>query len=153
MNKLNSMYYVADTIGFELMLLSVIQFRVCYYDFYWKFICHSKVLLSYYFRKYFWLPCKSIRVVSYLTGEGCLIDAINTKIITYNYNTTLSLDKVYCEWQKDYFGNNRNIFVSRPFFCVCVCYVAAPQSILGHYWEDSLTFLLLIIVCSYGMII
>ena len=72
------MYYVADTIGFELMLLSVIQFRVCY-DFYWNFIFHSKVLLSYYFRKYFLLPCKNIRVVSYMTGEGCLIDAINKK--------------------------------------------------------------------------
>ena len=140
MIKLSSMYCVADTSGFELMLLNVMQLRVCYYDFCWKFIYHLKVPSLDDFRKYFWLPCKSIRLVSYMTGEGCLVDAINKKKEWYhirsNYNTAIRLHKVLSDVELIESGGEiiletkTSLFHARLF---CVCYLATPQPTFSHY--------------------
>ena len=121
-------YYVSDTSGFAMILLSGIDLKVCYYDFDLKFTCHVKILLPVLSRKEFRkdvrLSDKSIWIVSYISGKGCVIDAINIKNekewyhVRSNCNYAIELKKVFSgimflgSNNKDYFGDRRKIFSS-----------------------------------------
>ena len=117
-------YYVSDASGFAMILFSGANLRVCYYDFEQNFTCHVKILSPDVSSKDFQLSCKSIWIVSYISGEGCVIDVINIKNekewyhVRSKCNSAIDLSKVFSDIMflgsnsKDYFGDGRNIFSS-----------------------------------------